>query len=393
MISSLKSRPARRVLRAFTIIEILVAIAITAVISTMMVTILSNVLSSWSRSSAMLTGGNQARIVLDQLALDLESAYLRRSTDVMFAATIPGDQNAVNGGQGDANSTSASWTGTDVKPGDTAAPNGSLLLNPTDRDLSSYRFGQAGAWLRFFTTPPDSNNTGSTALTDVPATRAIAYQITRRRVGSASAPYTYQLFRSEVRPFGSNGATNGRSTFAHGYDLFSTGYNNSADPAGPNDQSSGGSGLGDAGVIRLPRGEYVIGNGVIDFGVRIWVHDTDDADGDNDRAELVEAFPVDRRVNNTAVRRVFAATINAARTHPNIALPSGNFTAAQSSYGYPAVAEVMVRILTPEGVEILQSYEQDPARYGGATAGKWWELAEANSRVFTRRVEIRATLN
>ena len=377
MISSLS--PLRRGRRAaFTIIEILVAIAITAVISTMMVTILSNVLGTWSRSSALLTGGNQARVILDQLALDLESTYLRRSTDVMFAATVPGNQS----GQGDANSSSASWTGTNIKPGDSAAPNGSRELNPSDRDLTAYRFGQAGTWLRFFTIPPDSNQTGAADLNDVPAPRAVAYQIMRRQVGSASAPYTYQLFRSEVRPYGTSPATNNLSSFAQGYDLFGAGYN---DPA------TGGTGLGDAGGIRRPRGEFVIGNGVVDFGVRIWVHDTDDSDSDNDRAELLEAFPVDRRVSNTAVRRVFAATTDKAKEQPNVALPSGNFTAGQSSYGYPAVVEIMARILTPEGVEIMQSYEDDPNRFGGSSAGKWWELVEANSRVYTRRVEIRST--
>jgi len=368
---------------AFTVIEILVAIAITAVISTMMVTILSNVLNTWNRSSAMLAGGNQARVILDQLALDLESAYLRRSTDVVFAATIPKNQT----GAGDSGAAGTSWTaGTDVKPGDSAAPNGSLLLNPNDRDFSTYRFGQAGVWLRFFTIPPDSNEPSSTEtlatnLNDVPAPRAVAYQITRRKVGSVNAPYTYQLFRSEVRPFGTGG-TEARSSFAQGYDLFGAGYN---------DPSSGGSALGDAGCIRQPRGEFVIGNGVIDFGVRVLVRDTDDFDNDDNRAELVEAFPVDRRVNNTATRFVFASTTDKTKTHPAAALASGNFTSAQTSYGYPAVVEIMVRILTPEGVEIMQSYEEDPNRYGGSSAGKWWELAEANSRVFTRRVEIRSS--
>ena len=65
-----------------------------------------------------------------------------------------------------------------------------------------------------------------------------------------------------------------------------------------------------------------------------------------------------------------------------------NFTVAETSYGYPAVVEVMVRILTPDGIEIIQAYEDDPARFGGA--GKWWELAEANSKVFTRRIEVRS---
>jgi type II secretory pathway pseudopilin PulG len=375
---------------AFTIIELLVAITITAAISAMMVTIVTNVLGAWSRSSATLSTGNQARLILDQIAVDLQGAVLRNSTDVTFAATISEDQTGVNSGQGDANASSASWSGSDVKPGDTAAPNGSLLLNPTDRDLANYRFGQAGTWLRFFTVPADNS---STALSDASAPRAVAYQIVRNQVGSGTAPYTYQLFRSEVRPYGTSPTTIGKSSFTQGYDLFAANLYNS-----PADVSFGANtNVGDAGCIRRPRPEYVIGNGVIDFGVKVFALSIDtrdiDADGNVTESILYEIFPVDRRISdaNSSIRRVMAATNLTTKTQPNVALPSGNFAAADTSYGYPSVVEVMLRILTPEGIQIIQSYEADPARFGGASAAKWWELAEQNSKVYVRRVEVRST--
>ena len=93
MISSIPAR-LRRGKRAFTIIELLVALTITAAISTMMVTIVVNVLGAWNRSSATLNTGNQARFILDQIALDLQGAVVSRSTDVTFAATISKNQTA-----------------------------------------------------------------------------------------------------------------------------------------------------------------------------------------------------------------------------------------------------------------------------------------------------------
>lgn len=376
MNSLFHTRKARRA-SAFTIIELLVAITITAAITAMMVTIVVNVLNAWSRSSATLSVGNQARVIMDQVAADIQGAVLRRSSDVMFAATLPDNQTD----DGDADVTDAEWSGSDVKPGFSGilstSSDDSLYLGTTagNRDLEEYRFGQAGVWLRLFTIPADNSGT---ALNDLSAPRAVSYQLLRKRVGSATAPYTYQLFRSEVRPFGTSVSTNQKSTFANGYDLFGTnGYND------PDDSTNGGSNLADAGVIRRPRSEYVLGEGVIDFGVRIFTR--------SDSGVLEEAFPVDRRGGGANVRQVFAASTDTTKVHPATALSvSGNITAAQTSYGYPAVVEVMVRVLTPAGVEIIQAYEDDPSRFGGATSSKWWELALANSKVFTRRIEVQS---
>ena len=366
---SLFHKRSARSTSAFTIVELLVAITITAAITTLMVTIVVNVLNAWSRSSATLSVGNQARVIMDRVAADIEGAILQPSSDVMFAATIQLNQS----GDGDAQITSAEWTGTDLKPGNTPAPNGSLRVgnpDPADRDLAEYRFGQAGVWLRLLTVPPDGS---SNALDKVSAPRAVSYQIVRKELGTSSGVFSYQFFRSEVRPYGTSGVTTQKSTFANGYNFYgANGYNNPSLPSGGNTEF-------DAGTIRQPVPEQLLGDGVIDFGVRVFSRSA--------TGVLEETFPVDRRGGGSITRQALAATTDLTKTHP--AFASG--TPSQISFAYPTVVEVMVRILTPNGVEIIQSYEQDPTRYGGATASKWWELAEANSRVYIRRVEIKST--
>lgn len=370
---------------AFTIIELVVAIGVTALMVTLMLTITLNMLSGWNRSSGVLNTGNQARYILDQLVLDLQGAVLPRSTDAVFAATIQGNQ----AGDGDANATETEWDGR-VKPpfGALADTDDSLLVDGTsepERDISLYRFGQAGVWLRFFTSVSDN---ASTALANASAPRAVSYQILRRRrVSSAASPYSYQLFRSEVRPYGDNAGTQARSTFGIGYDLLADNFYNNQTGETTDDE--------DPARIRKPNLASLIGDGVIDFGVRAFVRDSTDSDGDGNRTELIEAFPVDRRVGPTAIRESFIAftpTTALPNKVPLFGTTSGNPTPATSSYGYPVAVEVMVRILTPQGIQTIQSFEDDPTRFGiNPPAGynaKWWELATQYSNVYTRRINL-----
>src|SRR5690625_174735 len=72
----------------FTIIELLVASAVTAVIAVIMDTMISSILTSWGRLSGTLSTGSEARLVLDIMAEDLQSAYYRNDGNVWLAATI-----------------------------------------------------------------------------------------------------------------------------------------------------------------------------------------------------------------------------------------------------------------------------------------------------------------
>ena len=348
----------------FTIIELLVAVGVTALMVSLMLTIVTNVLNGWSRSSGTLTSGNQARLILDQLSRDLQSAIIKRDNNVWFAATIQQNQ-PINGG--DAGLTGdASWP-TTAKPSGVAANETSNtgsyyapVSTPT-APLEDYRFGQAGVWLRFFTTVPDTNAAGN--LDRLSAPRAVAYQIIRLPVVYGTTETRYQFFRSEVSP---------SVTFNTGYNLFSSSYNTTSVPAN----------LTDAGSIRhpeiaVPSGnsstgrQLVLANNVIDFGVRIYARDSANA--------LVAVFPA-------AGKTGFAAT-SATTTIPPAPI-SGALAAGDIVYGFPEVVEVSVRVLTDEGVKQLALLEDPPSGY--TAPANWWDIALANSRVYTRRIEIKS---
>lgn len=293
----------RRCKAAFTIVELLVAVAVTAILVTFMVTVTSNVLTAWNRSSGILSAGNQARTIMDQISQDLEGAIIRRGTDVMFAATL--QETAAIG----------IWGG-DAKPSD------SVMIDP-DLPLTKYKFGRAGVWLRFFTTPSDNTpgSDGQVPLSNISAPRAVAYQISRVDMGGGQ--FSYMLYRSEIPP---------DQVFTVGYDL-SASYGTS--------------------VIRNPTRQWIIGNDVVDFGVRLYAR--------NASGGLDLLFPIDG------------------------GLPAGKDFAASTTAGYPAVAEVFLRILSPEGVRQIAALES-----GRDVGSDWWTIVDQNSQVYTRRIEIKS---
>ncbi len=148
-----------------------------------------------------------------------------------------------------------------------------------------------------------------------------------------------------------------------GYDLLdTTSLYNLPDPSNSGVFINGGVDEGgEPGSIRRPDRNQLIANNVIDFGVRFWTRDASN--------NLVIAFP-----KTTADLRFAATTDTAAATAVGI-----------SNVGFPAVAEVFVRILTDEGVTQIANLE------AGRITGTWWEIALANSRVYTRRIEIKST--
>lgn len=363
--------------RAFTIIELLVAVGVTALMVSLMLTIVVNVLNGWSRSSGSLTAGNQARFVLDQIGRDLESAIIQRDLNVWIAANIQQDQF----NEGSAGVVGADWSPRVPKPSASGSNDvgrlGTSLLVPLAAGsqaapaIDDYRFGQGGVWLRFFTTVSDTNEEGTFHRLSSP--RAVSYQIIRLPVVQGSKEVRYQLFRSEVRPGHTDPVLANRSTFAAGYDLLDPQslYNT---PNNQTDRQSRNFGVlvevqngeavdqgGEPGSIRRPDRSQIIANNIIDFGVRFWAR--------NPTSQNMEVvFP--KNVADLS----FAAT----------ASPNVNVT----TKAFPEVAEVFVRVLTDEGVELISNLEN------GLTPnedGKWWEIALANSRVYTRRVEIKGT--
>ena len=388
--SSFKSSVRRA---GFTLIELLVAIGVTALLVSLMLSITTNVMSGWNRSSGSLTSGNQARQVLDMINRDLQGAVMKRDTNVWFAATIQLAQ--INGGDAGMADTQ-NWTPTAALMG---KPAGAIELNawntitdPTVYSksyfippaapgvipaLEDYRFGQGGVWLRFFTAAQDSNSsitttTGGTTTTTtntLSGPRAVSYQIIRLPVVAGGSEYRYQLFRSEV------GSGN---SFSTGYNLFSTtptlNYESSSPETSPPLTDSNGNIIGEyaAGIIRHPEDtghnrSMVVANNVIDFGVRIFTRDV------NGLLISTPQFP-------TATYSGFAAT-----SDQNAA---SSFMAASSiCHDFPAVVEVYVRVLTDEGVVQIDNLEN--GRIPG-TLTSWWDIALKNSKVYTRRIEVNA---
>lgn len=325
--------------RAFTLLEVLVSAAVTVMLTALLLGVVAQVLDSWNRLSGTLTTAGQAGVILDHLAQDLEAVVLRADGAVWLAATVQADQS----GPGDAGMSGVDWSAT-------SKPSGALSLRlvPGSGRLEDCRFGQGAVWLRFFTSQPDSND----SLSNRSAPRAVAYQVVRRRVGDR---YAYQLFRSQVRP--GDGTA---STFSAGYDLFSSEYTT------PNGSAQ------HPGNVRRPNAGFLLGNQVVDFGLRVYAR--------SPAGELGLAFPVTNEPAQT-----FAGTTNPAATPPG-------YAGRPVTRGFPVVIEMMVRLLDGEGAQLIWNLESGRiAPPGGMTREEyWWSLAETHGRVFTRRIAIRS---
>lgn len=195
--------------------------------------------------------------------------------------------------------------------------------------LETYKFGQGGVWLRFIATIPGTNSG-----TDISAPRAISYQIVRNSVSGSSAEQRYMLYRSEVNP---------QATFTNGYDLFNALYY--------------------SGDLRTPPTDTVIANNVVDFGVRCFKRNA------SNQLDLI--FP-------DTDDRSFAATSDSAKVGTGV-------DAANLKRNFPDVVEVYIRVLTDEGAQQIANLE------AGRITGDWDTIVNTNSRVYSRRIEIKGT--
>ncbi len=358
----------RRRARAFTLLELLVAAAITAAMAGFIAVVVSNVAGTWARSTGRLEADAQARLALDQIALDLQGAIYRDDGNVWLAANIL-DTTA---------NTAGLWvtaqTPANAKPAGTATPS-SLVLNTAS--IADARFGLAGTWLRFFTSRRGAN-TATTAITiadTLSAPVAVGYQIVRRRTSAAALNQNtaYSLHRAEARP-GSNGTRPGVLDFPF----------NLTDPAYTTSTSTTNTGAitGDPRSVRIPGSltnlDSIIADNVIDFGLRAYVRSP--ANG-----TLVPIFPV------TALGPLGG---NAATALRSSLPPTATVSTANRNQLFPEVVDVMLRVLTDEGARLIANLEKSPPqpatfapKYASAAA-QWWAVALANSRVYTRRVVL-----
>ncbi len=349
-----------------------------------MIGITSNVMESWNRSRGSLASRNQAKLALDQLENDLEGLLLRKDGNVWFVVSITRQQPSVGG---DAGISDANYTNRQSKPGGAAQ---SLRLNPSANSLvppiEELRFGHIGVWLRFFSIEADSN----VRIADLSGPRAISYQIARvpdrSGLSGATAAFDrrYFLYRSTARaaPLNSTNAP-APSTFGRGYNLLdTTAYRIAGITAATN---------GEPDSIRRPDRTAIIASDVVDFGVRVFVAAPD--------GRMVERFPVDRSdVGDPTPPQVWAFVAyhgEAPPIPPFLPYPT-IFQATDVAYGTPSEVEVFVRVLTEEGASTLRGLENPSAGYvpgiasTTAFADRWWEIAIANSEVYSRRIKVRA---
>lgn len=340
--------------RGFTLIELLVASAVTVLLVGFIVATVANVSGYWNRSSGRLGASAQARYVLDQLTLDLQSALYRDDGNVWLAASIPATT-----------ATSTFWSTTNnvnPKPTNTVA-NGSLQAIATgnlgENSPTSPRFGQTGVWLRFFTAKRGGNTAATPTTISAPV--AVGWQIVRRPTNGVAGNLTFRYFlhRAEARP-GLSGTRPG--TLDIGYSITAAGYTTST--AGTNNGATTGDPRGVQVPGSLTNTDSIVGENVIDFGVRCYVR------GSNGSA-LTPVFPT------SATTLSYLAT-----TPPRIGAVTGQF---------PEVVDVMVRVLTDEGAAQITAFEAGrlTAPAGRTNVQYWWDIALANSQVFTRRVTLR----
>jgi type II secretory pathway pseudopilin PulG len=444
MPSLLVRRSSRRSARTgFTIIELLVATSITLALAAMLVAMTSNVLDGWRRSTGRLSAESQARVLLDQLERDLAGFVYRPDGNCYMAATVlTGSGNSPNWvnpfdplGQVASGDLPFKFTGAGSEEQDVGVADGPGHRNVwlqhgnrtvvTDLPITSQRFGMAGTWLRFFSMAPDGAPAGTVA--------AVSYQVVRRAISSSpDAEVRWLLHRHVVRPY-TDVATNRPGVLEAGLNLWpdNASLYDAQSPGGNNDAELGtadpnGIGLADPITVRRTRPENVIANNVIDFGVRFYKRQG---------GILVLMFPATQnsstganfssgRINMDSYRGVGADGTPATSDDIGLDLRFANGpgtpgngdiahfvssrvapallpATARNLYAgqVPDVVEIMVRILTEEGARQIAALESGrlgitpPDGLGANTQGRaewWWRIADANSVVFTRQIDLKS---
>lgn len=325
--------------RGFTLLELLVATAVTLVIAGLMLTVTVQVLGLWQRMQGTHAQAAAARQVLDLLERDLQAALHRRDAACWLAADIL-DAPASLANHG--------WlTGAvPLKPA-----NGGSLRPLPDADaegvhpLRDARFGLSGVWLRFISTNVESGGSLPTA---------VAYHVARRPVtgdpvATNPAPVRYALYRSVVSP---------EDTFASGYDVTAAAYGSASNTP----TSALSTAYRQPRNITNPSHANLLAPNVVDFGCWLYRRDTGGA--------LVRIYP--DSAGDVSHHGIGQSSLDESR--------------------FPEVVDVSVRVLSEAGATRLEAIERGqvgrPPEHA-TDAAWWWAVVEANSMIFIRRIEIK----
>ena len=360
--------------QGFTVIELLVAVSVTALLSGMLLLISTQVLETQSKSTSTIETNQIAQFVLDQVQEDLQCALYRNDGNVWMTISLLND-----------NENSGSWVNPAISSNGKSQIDSLRVVGSdwpseelTDSEIDALgqgpflesRFGVAGCWLRFFSQSPEldpnAKNHGSA--------RAIGYQILRYGLtGSPSSRAKYQLFRSDV---------SARNTFEAGYNLHPNdgGYNSSAsltslDPSDlgtPRIPSSITNPIVTDGTDYSPT-SFSLASNIIDFGIRAY-HLEENSFG---TGNLVQIFPpIDiSSPGNLLAQEFMATSYNTYQTLNN-----------KTFYLFPDVMDVMVRVLSMEGARLVEAFENGSVP--STDNLNWWSIAEEHSEVYIRRIKI-----
>lgn len=329
--------PGRPNKSAFTLMELLVAVAITVVLAGLMLMVVTNTLDLWRKTQDAFTTSAQATLALDLIERDLQAAVFRADDENWLAAEVINTP---------ASLAFHGWTTrVSMKP---AGAESQRLVPESGHGsaplIAEARFGLSGVWLRFVTTNLESSGA-------LPV--AVSYQLARRPVSGAiaatnPADVRYTLFRSAISPGG---------TLAVGNDVTAAGYASaSATPAGTRNPRT----------LTNPNTADALASNVVDFGV--WLQVREPATG--------------------ALRRIYPAD------NLDLLHVAHDLGAAPDDRRFPEVADVMIRVLSEQGAALLAEMEQGGGhlirpRHHATDAEWWWGIVETHSRVYFRRVILR----
>ncbi len=304
--------------KGFTLIEMVVALAITAVIGYLFVSIGRDFVRAWDHIGDTVSRETEVRAALDWIERDFESAFFQEGNGVMFAVDVLNNEN-----------NSGSWQ-TD---GDTLRP------STSGSNTQNHEYGWAGCWVRLFTASPTLN--------------AVGYQIIRSTMRNAPE-FTprYMLYRN---------AANVRETIDKVLDLTDTGAYPTL-----------------TGDVVNPERPNILAINVVDFGVRLYIYETDptspgypDPSGADAPDQLRLIFPADGSSQ-------LVTDISAAANHRG-----STFTGIAYQNRYPDVIEIYMRVLSERGADMISDMEEA----GDNTF--WDEVVANNSRLYRRYVVVR----
>lgn len=321
----------------FTLLELLVAVAITVSIAGVMLGVVAATLHQWGREQAGQSQAVIAQQVLDLLERDLQAAWCRSDASHWLAVDL------VNSGAGLANH---GW----LLSSGPMKPSGAASLRPLPADgdgsppLDGLRFGLSGAWLRFVTTNVESGGGLPTV---------VSYQVVRRPVvgnpvASNPAPVHYAIYRSVVSD---------AETFAQGYDVLTSAYSSASNTP----SSAMSAAYRQPRNVTNPSHANLLASHVVDFGC--WFH---------------------VRLPDGQLSRIFPQSADDVAHH----VVGGSMA---EDARMPEVADVFVRIMGDAGAAALEALEAGHlVRPSGfvTDADWWWSVVEENSRVYFRRIEI-----